>query len=926
MTGTLIAQLSTGGTFQICKELLYRPLTLLDCLHTSCGACLKAWFQFQAEKAEKAPTPPTPDTVIFTCPACRSRVRDTKHNATVATLLEMYTAANPGKDRSDADKQEMAAKYKPGDQILPKVKVRERTAEEKRLEEEDERVMEEVRQQSLREAVAVSMQSSRARHRGDSRSGDERPRSSRDHRSDSNQRQPRDGSHHRRTTENGGRGRGDHLTADGHHRRPSDSTQRQVEHQSSLRSLIGSQMSERDIEREIEEFARQIQEEGLLDGLDLDNIDLSRDDELSRRITEAYRRRQRDRSRQEPARRSNASARSNVSRLTDSSQVDPRLRSVSRPQSRPRTHSRSTSGVEGAEDRSRPPLSSSANLEVRDSERRTRRRTTSGSRSSTTPTPSTVSDARPAARSQTDLTLRTQSSDPTASVPTIGRPGRSSSLDAVPTSTQPVELPAISSRANASFADRLPQNNPMIATTITVSPDVVELPATRPSRLNRPTDLILGDTSSLVPSPLVTPTSRRHQRSRSQIYEEPSITCARCDKPHIEYDLHYNCKICNDGQWNICQDCYRTGKGCLYWFGFGYGAWKKWEKKQKQGDDSAPMPHILTAARYLRPPSTSINSDTGKTMVSDDPKLRLQSGTFCAKCFTWTNECYWRCDVCNEGEWGFCNDCVNQGKSCSHKLLPLAHEITSASQGIPRSPRSPGRPTAASMLSGPQIAGIGPFKPLTFNTRCDVCKESISPSKTRFHCFSCTSTLVPDASQGDYDICSPCYGKLEAQGRISKENGQSGWRRCLHGHRMAIVGFVDGKIGQWRYVERDLVGGRALRSESVESSEHSGLQKWSWQQGSEKLERLVTKDVSKSAPTTLGSTTFSQVFPPDGGAGLRAHAMWAWYPKPGAEDELLFPRGADIKEIKDINGDWFFGTYMGAKGLFPAPYVRADRG
>jgi hypothetical protein len=144
---------------------------------------------------------------------------------------------------------------------------------------------------------------------------------------------------------------------------------------------------------------------------------------------------------------------------------------------------------------------------------------------------------------------------------------------------------------------------------------------------------------------------------------------------------------------------------------------------------------------------------------------------------------------------------------------------------------------------------------------------------------------------------------------------------------MVIIGFTVGKVGQWRFVDRDLVGGRALRSEPFESpeAEERGLQKWTWQQGDQKLERLVTKDVSSSAPSSYGSLSFMQAFPPDGGLGLRGVARFAWFPAEGADDELLFPRGAEIKEIEDINGDWFFGTYMGAKGLFPAPYVRLDQ-
>jgi hypothetical protein len=55
---------------------------------------------------------------------------------------------------------------------------------------------------------------------------------------------------------------------------------------------------------------------------------------------------------------------------------------------------------------------------------------------------------------------------------------------------------------------------------------------------------------------------------------------------------------------------------------------------------------------------------------------------------------------------------------------------------------------------------------------------------------------------------------------------------------------------------------------------------------------------------------------------MTALAEWGWFPKEGADDELLFPRGAEIRECKDVNGDWWHGTYMGTQGLFPSPYVK----
>lgn len=671
-------------------------------------------------------------------------------------------------------------------------------------------------------------------------------------------------------------------------------------------------MSERDIEREIEDFARQIQEEGLLDGLDLDNIDLSRDDDLSRRITEAYRRRQRGRHTDTGRRENGETSQSATgqSRNSEEGMVESRLQI---PQGnsharRPDTStSRPSTAASQSESQNREPPSAPANLEVGGETRRARRRTASDGRSATEPIhPVSDSGIRPAARSQTDLSLPSELPDTSLLRPNTSEV-RSSS---VPTAPAPSELPGSTTANNASFANRVAQPAPGNTT------DSNRETSTRPN----PSELAI--VHSAATSPMSSAGQGGHKRGTSLLYPEPSISCASCSKPHIEYEIHYNCSICAGGQWSMCRDCYRDGKGCQYWFGFGHGGWNKWRNlRQKRGDDSLPQPHVLIPSRYLPPPSAPGGADGRKTLTTADPKLRLETGTFCASCQAWTNDCYWRCDICNHGEWGFCNNCVNQGKSCTHMLLPLSHDVPQ-----PHS-RSPGRPRAAQVVTGSNTQSISPFRPLSFATTCDTCRNTIAASDVRYHCYSCTSTLVENASTGDYDICSSCYGGLVSNGKISAENGHSGWRRCLKGHRMAVIGFADGKVGRWRYIERDLAGGRKLRSEPAagDGQQHPSLQKWSWKRDAQRCERLVTHDVAATAPQTLNSVTYTTEFPPDGGLGLTAFAKWAWYPKPEADDELLFPRGAEIREIEDVNGDWYFGVYMGEKGLFPSGYVRIER-
>lgn len=837
----------------------------------------------------------------------------------------------------------MDAKYKPGDKVVPELEFSRKTANQLRLEEHERRLIDSVRDMSLREAVNSGPATSRSRHHGEdsgSRNRTARRRAPRETSTSRTQSQDhnthgdraRDRAHHRRGTGGETRRRAEQSirlspeTAEsssdqsrtssvGSRQRNealSERQRRQIEHQSSLRSLISSSdATDIDMEREVEEFARQIQEEGLLDGLDLDNIDLLNNDELSRKITEAYRRRQRERERlrQEARERSRASSRQSYSGPSESRSLQPNAtRATPRPAD---NQTRTPSTNSQSDERSRPPRSSSSNhLEVH--EQRRRRPTTSRSRdrSATVPVAPTQAEIRVGARSQTDLEGRSNSLTAASRRPNLPEP-RSASTSDVPTSNlNIVESPPslalpFSARANAL---NIPQPRELNNTAIETKP--------RASR-QRPSDIVVepptdrtGTSSRTMPSFVTSP-----------VFEEPSITCDRCGKEHIEYELHYNCADCHDGHWNICMDCYRRGLGCLHWFGFGYGGWNKWQRHH-HADPSLPEPHKLLASRFLPPKAMIAPGEDSQAWSTEDPYDRLQSGTFCALCLTWTNQCYWRCDSCNEGDWGFCNDCVNQGRSCTHALLPLQHQYANQQlSSPPPSPRSPSHPSSATMMVGLNATSIGPFKVLTFITTCDICRSPIEPTESRFHCFSCVSSIVPESKPGDYDICDVCYHDLVEGEVISPENGPDGWRRCLRGHRMVVIGFKDSKGGQKRHVVKDLVGGRRLQHEATESDTRT--QRWTWYESDAKRERIVAKNVSETAAQGPSS---SNTFPPDGGLGWKAIARWAWYPKSGDEDELLFPKGAEIQEIEDAttgeSGEWYHGVYMGNKGLFPAPFVR----
>jgi len=146
---------------------------------------------------------------------------------------------------------------------------------------------------------------------------------------------------------------------------------------------------------------------------------------------------------------------------------------------------------------------------------------------------------------------------------------------------------------------------------------------------------------------------------------------------------------------------------------------------------------------------------------------------------------------------------------------------------------------------------------------------------------------------------------------------------------MVMMAFQESTVGQRRYIVRDLVGGRRLRTDPVEGT--STLVSWCWPQGDQKLGRLVTTDVAATAPAVPEGdgalpegVVRVQTFPPDGGLGLVARARWGWLPihRQRGEDELYFPRNAEIREVEEVNDEWYVGSYMGDVGLFPAPYVR----
>lgn len=885
---------------KICTEILYQPLTLLDCLHTFCGACLKEWFLSQASRATSLHP--------YTCPACRASVRGTKHNATVSSLLDMYLQVNPSNGRTKDEKEEQDKIFKPGDNVLPKLRRRARERDP-----EEDQALNDILRISLEEAVGTSTTGQRDRDRP-ARSGD------------------RQGSGGSNSTRPEGRQLGMYLHSRDEPRQRGRTSprhspvtsptevvpQRSVEHQSSLRSLLS--VSEADIE---EDVMRQIAEDPSLAGIDWDNITAAQSDELIERIARVYRRRQEERRRERRDRRERSSQRppsasrqSNPQESRISLEGRPRVQNSGHlsdnPESTTRPHARQRRRAG-----SQPPNQSTHGL-----------------------APATLTSARLGNRHDADQTSQhdTSNSQRASQPPESRRRTTDPSVTASPrnrrtqnstdwTTDVSQRLPI---RADSDTVTTGSRSRSRISPRIQASTFPLD---SRNATSGSSDHIALVNSASSNPLELSSSNRSVQETPDRKVYEEPSVTCNRCSQPDIQYEVHYCCDKCDSSGFILCQKCYRQGKGCNHWFGFGWAALAKYEKLHPLSGNppGTELPHVLTARRYQLPEASSVESKgegPPRTVTTEDPAERLQSGVFCDICREFSNSWYWHCSICNEGEWGFCNRCVNQGKHCTHPLLSLEYK-SPVYNDMAKTATPPFMPALQlQAINANAAVSLPQFHAKTFKTTCDICKYLISPSISRYHC--------PECNHGDYDIHSDCYMSIVKSGRITADNGHYGWRRCPNGHRMVVLGFEDREGGrQVRIVDRDLVGGiQETDNEASASSTPAGSSMTTPPPAAQPSSQPQPSSPSwfwKDADGTVRNARHdhhvflhgtSRVFPPDGGVGQRLVALWSYYPDSQVSDELLFPKGAEIREAWDINGDWFVGVYAGAKGLFPGNYAR----
>ncbi|OJD36084.1 ring finger domain protein [Diplodia corticola] len=850
-------------------------------------------------------------------------------NATVTTLLEMFLHANPSRGKTDQEKEEMRKIYKSGDNVLPKLRRRRRDDSD----DEDRRMLEEVRLLSLQE-VGVSSSGSdtisppaEGRRRNRSRDREER------------RRRARDASASRSAQQEAVRNRD-----------TSPRPRRVIEHQASLRSLLST--SDFDSQEMEEEIMRQIREDGLLDGIDLENIDTSQEEEITERIAAAFRRRQRERERARFRARHHERSRSGSHSATRQVDGD---RPPRRP--RPRAESASQEAVQQiaplqpqtqpqsqADSRSRPPVSRPHLFEAVNGGSREGSRTRSSSQDSNrtarrhhNPRGLSIDSTRPTARSATDLTNRPQTTQEGNAVDRQ----RPSQNDRRVTDPERVvrASDAMLSRQQANHSAENSPRRAVFTSEMFHSPPLNTPAAAAEAHANLRQFPGINSRMAVANTPVLAPMRRHNSSDSGNLNARPSSSGNSGPRPTIS-STHCTTTAESAMMATIIFACgaivraWAVSTGLAFPLGHGRDMNVKLLQAAilpamtiltssqgavtvSHGKIPAANP-VFSATSALRFPMAAIGSATfaTKELGASAMTALVGSGQIAPE----DGQNGWR--RCPHKHRmvviGFEDRDAGQRRVVTKDLVGglamkdnalLKNAPTAAANTTPAdTPGTPTAPAPAIAPPPPDPAAAGATSPVDapHAWRWRDTDGTIRKARMRAGLFRSNSSSSASSIQRDGGNSKSAAPTAITSAANSNNNATSNDAASNANATSNPNGSTANNSNNNNSNSNNDNGGNANANTSNPTTTNNN----------------TTNTTTSATATTAGQIVLKKQFPPDGGLGLRALALWSYWPQDGVHDELTFPKGAEIREAEDINGDWYWGCYCGRKGLFPGNYVR----
>ncbi|KAI0101760.1 hypothetical protein GGR51DRAFT_529272 [Nemania sp. FL0031] len=233
------------------------------------------------------------------------------------------------------------------------------------------------------------------------------------------------------------------------------------------------------------------------------------------------------------------------------------------------------------------------------------------------------------------------------------------------------------------------------------------------------------------PKPSAPVTNQNDEPKETEVVSQPegvklpfTVCCNSCDRAVPE--AHFHCSICDDGDFDLCQDCVNRGISC-----YGDGHWLI-KRTVVNGDIKCSSTHI--APKSIRPPTTKL---------TPSPAVSSYSGLSCrltAPPSDWNLDYNSRtCNCCvqefREAEFLHCLTCDDYDlcKSCFAKNQHGHH------------PKHGFTPAVKGTVIDPSISSrLAPGRNVLHNAICDGCDKYVRG--IRHKCLDCP----------DWDYCSDC--------------------------------------------------------------------------------------------------------------------------------------------------------------------------